>query len=639
MNFTDIGNHLTTAVSFVWKTICNEKTDEELLQDFNNTIINEQASHATKMKIVERVMYRLIDRKKEMPLSLLKSVLDQYKNNNPIVVSALIFNEWTAHQNYKYVNRNNDFIYQDDFDEPVGHTLFDRALEETNREVFKILFSYELYSHENHLIHPLPLTISGKTHKPVTAIFNIPESEKKESCIKFLFRQRGYQKMFAEIPQCHTSQNRNSYGYIALKIRFEEKIEKYMTLLLPYIKNRMVINKSLSEVEGATVITPEIYKRLQKLLLESGAKPNFKALLATLVDNKNSQRFCCDEYPSLHSLPDFVQSRIDGTEELLRYGGKFDDDYNTYTEHKKNKFKAIPDTKFRCVFPNEAKGAICSALDEIAVKINTEEKFRNQFFTYDHQKNYHALLETLCQNYPRPAWWIMRVLDDRNCDTTITDMSHIPQFCFDQMNNLLLNPISDIKEIRSWKELMLFLLSKTPDIFRDKKRELEQLMLRIVEQGYSEKPWTYKLLRPLLIYCIKTSEFVLDISIQNGTEGSLIHLLCRVPFDVPMLRMISKTYQRKDPRSLYLACSENNKTRFGQEKHSTPKDIAKTWLKQCNDQEQRGAYQEVLTILRHDILTTKQKASSHCPYVDTVIGELSDLEKTTEWKIAHCSNI
>jgi len=637
MDLIDIGTNITAAVSFVWKTICNEKTDEELLQDFNNTINNEQVSQNTRMKIVRRVMHRLVDCKKEMPLRLLKSALEQYKNNNPIVVSALIFNKQTS-QDDKYTDRRNDFIYQSDFNDPVSHIIFDRALKKTNREALKILFSYELYSCESYGIHPLlipfeldeftkGMTTLREKYKPVVAIFNIPESEEKKSCIKFLFQQNNHSKMFAEIPQRHyISQNDNSYRYNVLKIEHEEQVEKYMTLCLPCIKNSTVITKALSRVGGSAMISPDRYKRLQKLLLEAGAKPSY-----------DLYRFKDDEYPLYYSFPYFVRSRIDGVAELLCYGGEIDDNYVKDIESKKNKFRAIHDTEFLYLSAVEVKNIICLAFDEIATKIGKEKEFREQFFNYNHQKNYPVLLETLRQDYPRPAWWIMRVLGDRNCDITITDMSHIPQFCFDQMNILFSSNMSDRdvkREIRSWKELMIFLLSKTPDIFKDKKvqlessdhkeyivhykdkkKKLEKLMLRIVEQGYFARPKTYKSLRSLLIHCIESDEFILDISAQNGREGSIIHIFSRLPFDMPMLRMIFKIY---DPRSLYLACSENNKTTlFGLEK-STPKDIiAEAMLEQCDDQEQY-AYQEVLDILQYGVLTVKQKASMHCPYVDTV---------------------
>gem|GEM_PF-2326248 len=742
----------TASILFFLKIIPDEKTDEELLADFNTTINNEQISDKAKAAIVRRVMHRLIDREKEMPLALLKSVLKKYIRGNEIVCAALTtkrydgpypnFFDWLLHGNYP-AKSNKNYVYPDDFYDYVYNIIFRRTLEKSDIRALEILLSYNLYQVERCFGH--------RRDEIVNFIFTAPESEKKEKCI-LLFKQQGYHEILTRFPEYRLKDDHIS------NVECDERVEKYMMFLLPYMHDSADVWNALYSIECSTSsIGPEIYRRLQNILLDRRAdscrncgfsKFPIDRVLDSLIDF--AQKFSNPRFKSEYLFSDFVQSRIDGTDQLLRHGGRVKNNIGG----KKELIGKSENYQYDDHISAKNGNIVCHALDEIAIKIGKEKKFREQFFNYDHRKNYYQLLEVLRRDYPRPAWWMLRVLDDyildnskknilrisSDCLDRITnpslrniskygisyifkcflkqignpfskkmskehikdveqaclgeiyrmtpydigkidashilqfcldhmydmysrsmseiDTSHVPQFCFDQMNTLFSSHISDRAmkhEMQSWKELMFFLLSKTPDIFKDKKvlletskqeeytvcyqdkkRDLEQLMLRIVEEGYSEKPKTYKLLRPLLIHCIETSEFVLDVSVQNGTEGSLIHLLCRVPFDVPMLRIIFKTYQKKDPKSLYLACFKNNKTRFKEEQHSTPKDLAKTWSKQCNGEAQIKAYQEVLSILRYDIVTVKRNASAHCPHVDNEIGELSDLKKTIEWKIAHC---
>gem|GEM_PF-4479601 len=201
--------------------------------------------------------------------------------------------------------------------------------------------------------------------------------------------------------------------------------------------------------------------------------------------------------------------------------------------------------------------------------LQDEQTFKDHFFNYDDfkQKDHSTLCKTMLERYPQStAHWILRNLQaqltslkkEKFIDSTTTDTDYISTLCLDQMNTILGQPDTDEetkKRITPWKDLMLFLHAKVVGVFQEKQEKLATLILHIVEQGYFEKPKTYKALRPILKSLLGDISLCPDITIQNGTEESLLHLLTRRSFDNNMLKRIINTYKIRNPFMLTVALS------------------------------------------------------------------------------------
>jgi|GEM_PF-6391510 len=564
-------------------------------------IHNEQIDDDRKKKCLARVINQLIDPSKNIPFYLLwKQIHNEQTNEQTDEELLFAFNDTFNNEEYaddrkkqcleRVINRlidpkktmpfellksmfdqydkdpliNKGLLKRDvhDTKKPGGYSacrvIVSRALLTLDDRALKLLFSHDMYQKKSSgdLSDGFFLRNKYDIPEPMHIILHFPEGKQKEKCIKIFFKYAIYQGMFSYIftDDCPIE-------YYSSDISKDERIEKYVKLCTPFITDSDVFYDFIREIKRFIDVNPNLYKELIIMLLSFGTKISK----------------CCQIYQS-------------------------------------------------------------------EARIEEEIKFRNDFFTYN-DKNHYTKYNELRERHPNTmGCWILRVLQSRlekplegannakngdividtndMIDMSMHDVKHIPQLCLEEMNKILSNQCAHDKETKKeivqWRDLFLFLGSKLPDAFTSKSRELGILMRKIVEQGYYQKKSTYKALRSILEYCLESDTLCPDISVQNGVEGSMIHILSWSSFsDNDILGKTIDTYRVKDPALLYYASSCIKSDRFKHETGTTPKDIAQNRLNMCTDSQEKEKIIETIAILN-------QIPSFNTNNLDNIVRHIKD---------------
>jgi|GEM_PF-4660700 len=597
-----------------WELLHEEKTDEELLQDFE-AVMQPDTKCSARMKelCIRRATERLIDWNKEIYLMLFEHM---FFYADDIVVKRYIekYNIYSCLMDKAMVT----------FDWKVIRRLLEPDLYNAVKTIFGVTqcgkdFYYDSQYHANSPCRRCPHFSSLSI--PIFALLHHADHPKHPDIAYLLhiLKPAEHRHFLGELMECsHWHSEGLKNGELTYTIQFPRRnhvtVIKYIRHIIPWVTDKQILNACLGRSETGFFWIESLleYQRVQKILLSFGADPNVAAYSYT-----NSMGTHIHALLSSHASS-IVNTRINVLQLFILYGAELQDKFFNYIK-KKGKQNFL-EKRLRSSDTLKHLEKISATLDVVEKIINEENDFRSQFFDHDDikQKNYPELFVQLNARCPESAgWWILRVLKLRlglydfktykrkpakidpslhsaMIDPMLHDVNHISQFCLEQMITILSpgwRPTEEAQQeitkgiisidqetkraLLQWKKLFCFLRKKLPDAFTQKK-QLGALMLKIIEQGYYQKPKTYKFLKPIFDRCLDLQQLP-DITVQNGIEGSILHVLVR--FDHETLKKVIDAYTLRDPFMLLIVLSSNIKNGNFKEDTSTPHDIIEQQLK------------------------------------------------------------
>lgn len=585
-----IAFHLETLrnKAYEWELLHRDKTDEEILQDFE-TIMQPGATYFARIKElrIRRAAERLVDWGKEIYLTLFERIF--FYAEDPIVrtyirqyhIYSYIMDKAIITSNWKVIRR-----------------LLEPDLYNAVKEIFQVSkcgskFSYYDLSlfHDHYCPHFNSLTI------PIFVLVQHVDHFKNPDVAHLIHvlrptEHRHFLDKFIESVRIINLNREN--GRVAYHLQLPKNncatFIKYIKYIILKVKDKKVLNACLErsdEILCKGDLLAEYYHQVQKILLSFGANPDVNMY---------------------HHSDNIVNALVDNLKLCFLYGA----------EPPAGKSKFLPN---------------------VIEKIGEEKIFRTYFFDHSdlEQKNYTELFSQLIVRCPQSAgWWLLRVLRlrlgmkfrivERNfppeydiffdkvfgynidkkkrsiiiIDPTLHDVKHIPQFCLEQLFAILSpswRPTPEAQKdiddriitldqetkraLLQWKKLFCFLYKRLPNAFAHKQKELGELMRKIVEQGYSQKPKTYEFLQSIIDRCLD-NDTLPDIAVQNGVEGSMLHILVR--FDDKTLKKIIDVYTRRNPFMLSITLSSNIEHNYFKSETSTPKHVLEQQLNMYEDE-------------------------------------------------------